>query len=73
MTRKIDTADFTKEQQNAFIEGWGNAGGYTDDLDDSPAPWCCPLHHGNTKIEVTGDDPKSWGALRAFLKLLLIS
>ena len=62
MTRKIDTADFTEEQRQAFIEGWENAGGYTDDLDESPAPWACPWYHGNTKIEVTGDDPKSWGA-----------
>lgn len=61
MTRKIDTKDFTKEQQAQFIEGWESAGGYTDDL-GSPAPWCCPWHHGNTRIEVTGDDPRDWGA-----------
>ena len=56
MTRKIDTSDFTIEQQKAFIEGWESAGGYIEDF-YSPAPWACPWHHGNTEIEVTGDDP----------------
>lgn len=60
--KMIDTKDFTEEQQAQFIEGWEAAGGYTDDLDDSPAPWCCPWYHGNTKIEVVGDDPRAWGA-----------
>lgn len=59
--KMLDTKTLTEEQQSQFIEGWEAAGGYTDDLDSS-APWCCPWHHGNTKIEVTGDDPKSWGA-----------
>ena len=56
----VDTKDFTEEQQEQFIAGWGSVGGYTDDL-DSPAPWCCPWYHGNTKIEVEGDDPREWG------------
>lgn len=59
--REIDTKDFTEEQQQEFIIGWEAAGGYMDDL-DSPAPWCCPWYHGNTKIKVFGDDLKSWGA-----------
>lgn len=62
MTRKIDTVDFTEEQQKAFIEGWESAGGYTDDLDESPAPWCCPWTHGNTVITVNGEREKDWGA-----------
>lgn len=62
MTRKIDTADFTEEQQKAFIEGWESAGGYTDDLDESPAPWCSPWTHGNTVITVKGESEKDWGA-----------
>lgn len=61
MLREVDTKDFTEEQQEQFIEGWESAGGFTDDL-DSPAPWCCPWHHGNTKIKVFGGDIKSWGA-----------
>lgn len=61
MTRKIDTADFTIEQQKAFIEGWESAGGYIEDF-YSPAPWACPWHHGNSEIEVTGDDPREWGS-----------
>ena len=60
--KMLNTTTLTEEQQQAFIEGWEAAGGYTDDLDDSPAPWCCPWYHGNTKIEVEGDDPCSWGA-----------
>lgn len=60
--KMLDTRTLTEEQQQAFIEGWEAAGGYTDDLEESPAPWCCPWHHGNTKIEVTGDDPREWGA-----------
>ena len=58
--KMVDTKDFTEEQQEQFIAGWRSAGGYTDDL-DSPAPWCCPWYHGNTKIEVEGDDPREWG------------
>lgn len=61
MTRKIDTANFTDEQRQEFVEGWENAGGYTDDM-DSPAPWACPWHHGNAVIEVEGDDIALWGA-----------
>ena len=59
--RTVDTADLSEEEREAFIEGWENVGGYTDDLDESPAPWCCPWYHGNTKIEVEGDDPREWG------------
>lgn len=60
--RTVDTADLSEEQQQEFIEGWENAGGYTDDLDESPAPWCCPWYHGNTVITVKGSTPKEWGA-----------
>ena len=59
--KMLDTRTLTEEQQQAFIEGWEAAGGYTDDL-GSPAPWCCPWHHGNSIIEVEGDDPRAWGA-----------
>ena len=45
-----------------FIDGWENAGGYTDDLDESPAPWCCPWYHGNTVITVKGNTTQEWGA-----------
>lgn len=57
----VDTKNFTIEQQRAFIEGWESAGGYTEDF-YSPSPWACPWHWGNTKIEVTGDNPREWGA-----------
>lgn len=60
--RTIDTADLSEEEQEQFIEGWENVGGYTDDLDESPAPWCCPWYHGNTVITVKGSTPKEWGA-----------
>ena len=33
-----------------------------DDLDESPAPWCCPWYHGNTVITVKGSTPQEWGA-----------
>lgn len=60
--RTIDTADLSEEEQEQFIEGWESVGGYTDDLDESPAPWCCPWYHGNTVITVKGSTPKEWGA-----------
>lgn len=60
--RTIDTTDLSEEEQEKFIEGWESAGGYTDDLDESPAPWCCPWYHGNTVITVKGSTPKEWGA-----------
>lgn len=60
--RTIDTADLSEEQQQEFIEGWESVCGYTDDMDESPAPWCCPWYHGNTVITVKGSTPKEWGA-----------
>lgn len=60
MTFELDTTTMTDEQQDAFIEGWEDAGGYTGDT-ESPAPWCAPWYTGET-IEVTGDDAKDWGA-----------
>lgn len=61
MTAMIDTTRFTKEEQNAFIEGWEEAGGYMDDADgDNPCPWCCPWDSAEI-IEVTGSDVKGWG------------
>ncbi len=61
MTAMIDTTRFTKEEQNAFIEGWEEAGGYMDDADgENPCPWCCPWDSAEI-IEVTGSDVKGWG------------
>lgn len=60
--RTIDTTDLSEEEQEKFIEGWESVGGFTDDLDESPAPWCCPWYHGNTVITVKGSTPKEWGA-----------
>ena len=61
--KMLNTTTLTEEQRQAFIEGWTAVGGYTDDLNGYiSSPWCCPWYHGNTKIEVEGDDPKSWGA-----------
>ena len=50
--RTIDTTDLSEEEQEKFIEGWESVRGFTDDLDESPAPWCCPWYHGNTVITV---------------------
>lgn len=36
--KTVETADFTEEQQVQFIAGFEAAGGYTGDLDESPAP-----------------------------------
>ena len=61
MTTTIDTTRFTEEEQDAFIEGWEEAGGVTDDAGgENPCPWCCPWDYGET-IEVTGTDVKEWG------------
>lgn len=57
---KLDTTTMTEEQQEAFIEGWEVAGGYTGDM-GFPDPWCAPWYTGE-KIEVTGDNPKDWGS-----------
>ena len=59
--RTIDTADLSEEEQEQFIKGWESVGGYSGDLDESPAPWCCPWYHGNTVITVKGSTPKEWG------------
>ena len=56
----ITTSDLTEEQQAAFITGWEDAGGYTDDCEASPAPWCCPWCYQRS-ITVTGDTPEEWG------------
>lgn len=55
-TIKLDTTTMTEEQRAQFIEGWEEACGYIDDM-GSPDPW----YTGET-IEVTGDNPKEWGA-----------
>ena len=61
MTTTIDTTRFTEEEQDAFIEGWEEAGGVTDDAGgENTCPWCCPCTYGET-IEVTGSDVKDWG------------
>lgn len=57
----ITTSNLTEEQQAAFMVGWEAAGGYTDDCEDSPAPWCCPWCYQRS-ITVTGDTPEEWGA-----------
>ena len=60
MAVKINTAKFTEQQQDRFIEGWVSAGGPTDDC-ESPTPWCCPWEW-EVVIEVTGSTPEEWGA-----------
>lgn len=59
-TIKLDTTTMTEEQRAAFIEGWEEACGYTDDM-GSPDPWCAPWYTKEI-IEVKGNDPKDWGA-----------
>ena len=59
-TIKLDTKTMTEEQRAAFIEGWEEACGYIDDM-GSPDPWCAPWYTQEI-IEVTGNDPKEWGA-----------
>lgn len=59
-TIKLNTTTMTEEQRAQFIEGWEGAGGYIGDL-GFPDPWCAPWYTKET-IEVTGDNPKEWGA-----------
>lgn len=62
MTKRIEMATLSEKQKAAFIEGWENAGGYTDDLDVcSPYPWCCPWLWA-AEIWVDGETPEEWGA-----------
>lgn len=63
MTAKtLNLKSLTEEQQDAFIEGWKNAGGYTGDLETpNPYPWCCPWDYTDS-IEVEGETPEEWGA-----------
>ena len=43
MTTTIDTTRFTEEEQDAFIEGWEEAGGVTDDAGgENPRRAQCP-------------------------------
>ena len=43
MTAKtLNLKSLTEEQQDAFIEGWENAGGVMGD--QTPNPWCCPWY-----------------------------
>lgn len=56
----LNLKTLTEEQQKAFIEGWENAGGLTDDL-ETPNPWCAPWFW-NDEIEVEGETPEEWGA-----------
>lgn len=61
MTAKtLNLATLTEEQKDAFVEGWKNAGGLTDDL-ETPNPWCCPWYWTD-EIEVEGETPEEWGA-----------
>lgn len=61
MTTTIDTTKFTEEEQDLFIEGWKDAGGYVGDLEAGvDCPWCCPWDWCET-IKVTGTDIKDWG------------
>ena len=57
---EIAARKLKEEERGAFVEGWTEAGGYTDDL-DTPAPWCAPWTY-DANIKVTGTDVKSWGA-----------
>lgn len=59
--RITTTTAFSADQQRDFIEGWKNAGGYVDDLGESPAPWCCPWYYMK-EIEVSGTTFQEWGA-----------
>lgn len=53
MTAKtLNPKTLTEEQRDAFIEGWKNAGGLTDDL-ETPNPWCAPWFW-NDEIQVQG-------------------
>ena len=60
MKSTIDTSKLTEEEQDLFVEGWKDAGGYVGDL-DTDCPWCCPWDWGNPELEVTGTDIKDWG------------
>lgn len=61
----IDTRKYSEEEQAAFIEGWKDAGGYTDDLDlGTPCPWACAWHHTDYEIEAPkGTTPYQAGAI----------
>lgn len=63
MTKKIiDLYNLTDEQQELFIQGWDEAGGYMGDGETS-SPWCCPWYSGSAPdLETESDDPRDWGA-----------
>lgn len=42
LLKAIDVSCYSEGQQQRFIDGWKSAGGYTGDIEDSPAPWACP-------------------------------
>lgn len=57
----INPADLTEQEQAEFISGWEEAGGFMDDCEDNPCPWCCPWYYMDS-IVVSGDTPYEWGA-----------
>ena len=45
MTFDLDVSNLSQEDQDAFVEGWKDAGGYTGDIDPGvyiDTPWCMP-------------------------------
>lgn len=45
MTFDLDVSNLSQEDQDAFVEGWKDAGGYTGDIEpgvDIDTPWCMP-------------------------------
>ena len=57
---KVDTTKWTKLEQEMFLKGWKDAGGYIGDL-DIDRPWCKPWTWYDPEIEVVGDSIYDYG------------
>lgn len=56
---RLDAQTLSVEVQNAFTQGWKDAGGYMGDL-HSESPFFAPWSRDEI-IEVRGEDPYEWG------------
>ena len=56
---RVDTSNFTVEDQKLFLQGWKEAGGFMGDM-HTESPFCAPWSRDEI-VELDGDDPVKWG------------
>lgn len=56
---RVDTSNFTVEDQKLFLQGWKEAGGFMGDM-HTESPFCAPWSRDEI-VELDGEDPVKWG------------